>query len=189
MEVNGERRQQRGGHGERREKDRLSVNSGPGGARRRCRGLEPDGRRSPCLRGNPLTFPAAALLAAALSASTGCIARTLTVESDPPGAEVRLNGHRVGRTPVTVPFLHYGVYDVELRKEGMATLRAEAPVMAPGYARFPVCLFTEFLWPGTIHDDRKLSYVLKPPVTPGAKELLERAERAARGAEEARRAE
>ena len=86
---------------------------------------------------------------------------------------------------MTVSFRHYGVYDVEVRKEGFETLRSPEPVLAPPWARFPLCLFTELLWPGVIHDDRYLSYELAPPVTPAAGELLRRAAEAERSAKEA----
>ena len=117
-----------------------------------------------------------AILCLAISSlGGGCIARTLTIESEPAGADVRLNGRAVGRTPVTVSFLHYGAYSVELAKEGRAPVRAERLVAAPGWARFPACLFTELLWPGTIRDSRTLSFALPPERTPSADEVLTRA--------------
>jgi hypothetical protein len=118
-----------------------------------------------------LTVPAAL----ALLAAPGCIERSITVESDPPGAAVRLNGRAVGTTPVTVPFRHYGVYRVELKKSGHETLETVEPVLAPAYARFPLCIFTEFLWPGTLRDEHYLSYEIEEPRTPERAGLLERA--------------
>ena len=124
-------------------------------------------------------YQAIAVLAVAC-ASAGCVARTLVIESDPPGAEVRLNGAAVGKTPVHVPFRHYGVYDVEVRKAGFETVREGAPVLAPWWARFPLGVFTELLWPGRIQDVRFLAYDLAPPVMPDRAKLLERAEAAAK---------
>ncbi len=61
----------------------------------------------------------------------GCVERTVTITSEPAGALVHLNDQSVGRTPVTVPFTFYGVYDVRLEKEGYTPLwtthKAEAP--------------------------------------------------------------
>ena len=122
-----------------------------------------------------------AILALAAAACPGCIERALTVESDPPGAAVRLNGRAVGQTPMRVRFLHYGVYEVELRKEGYATIRVEADVLAPGYARFPLCLLTELLAPFVIRDERVLKYRLAPPAVADRAGLLERAARATEG--------
>jgi hypothetical protein len=117
----------------------------------------------------------ATLIVAALPIAS-CIARSVTVESTPPGAEVRLNGRAVGTTPVTVPFRHYGVYRVELTKSGFETLDAEEPLLTPWWARFPLCIFTELLWPARIRDDRWLGYELEKPRTPERAGLLERAD-------------
>jgi hypothetical protein len=132
------------------------------------------------LRWNAVSLAVIGALAAA-----GCILRELRIETEPPGAEVRLNGTAVGRTsrdgPLVVPFRHYGVYEVELTKEGYEILRVEEPVLAPAYARFPLCLFTELLWPGRIRDERALSYELSPPRMPEREELVEKASRASEG--------
>ncbi len=119
-------------------------------------------------------------LAFAVSIAAGCVERTLVIESDPSGAEVRLNGQRVGVTPVRVPFRHYGIYDVEVRHDGFATAREAAPVLAPWWARFPLGVFTELLWPGKIQDVHFLKYDLTAPVMPDRAKLLERAEAAAK---------
>lgn len=49
---------------------------------------------------------------------SGCLQRTITVTSEPPGAVVWMNDHEVGRTPVDVDFTYYGKYSVRLRREG-----------------------------------------------------------------------
>lgn len=56
---------------------------------------------------------------AALFVLAGCIERTITVTSKPAGALVYLNDEEIGRTPVTVPFTFYGVYDVRLEHESV----------------------------------------------------------------------
>lgn len=71
------------------------------------------------------------LLGAGL-APGGCVERTITITSEPVGALVHLNDEEVGRTPLTVPFTHYGVYDVRLEHEGYnplwTTQEAKPPV-------------------------------------------------------------
>ena len=119
-------------------------------------------------------------LALAASVAAGCVERTLIIETPPPGAEVRLNGARVGVTPVHVSFRHYGVYDVEVRKEGFETVREAEPVLAPWWGRFPLGVFSELFWPGRIRDVRFLKYDLAPPTMPDRAELLERADAAAK---------
>jgi PEGA domain-containing protein len=90
----------------------------------------------------------------------GCVQRTLTVRSDPPGALVYLNDEEVGRTPVTRNFLWYGTYEVEIRKEGYQTIKTEAKVWAPWWQWVPIDLVAE-LFPLT--DRHQLSYTLHPP--------------------------
>src|SRR5687768_9820611 len=73
-----------------------------------------------------------ALVSLALLAA-GCVGvrRELTVESDPPGALVYLNGEEVGRTPLTKEFVYYGTVDLQLRKDGYDLLEDRPNVWAP----------------------------------------------------------
>jgi hypothetical protein len=66
-----------------------------------------------------------------LSVGVGCVQRTITVTSQPTGALVYLNDEEVGRTPVSVPFTHYGTYDVRLEADGYEPLWTEAQAKAP----------------------------------------------------------
>ena len=68
----------------------------------------------------------------------------------------------MGESPVTVPFLFYGTREILVRKDGFASLRIAQPVRAPWYQWFPLDLFSEHLWPGTIIDERNLSYEMNP---------------------------
>jgi hypothetical protein len=79
-----------------------------------------------------LRWIAAALLIAAIVPALGCVRRTISVTTTPPGAIVFLNDREVGRTPCDVDFLHYGVYDIRLRLEGYE------PVVGSGRASAPV---------------------------------------------------
>ena len=114
----------------------------------------------------------ASLLGLLLFAS-GCITRTLTVKSDPPGALVDLNDQEVGRTPFTKEFLWYGEYDVVLRKEGYETLKTDAQVPAPWWQWIPLDLFTDML---PLRDDQLVSYKLTPLTPEGPAKIMARAE-------------
>lgn len=132
--------------------------------------------------------PAAAILLALSAAlSAGCVRRTLDVTSDPPGAEVTINGHAAGPTPVRVAFAHHGVYRIELRKEGYEPVVASAPVPRKFYEIDGIDIVAEVLWPGVIVDERSLLYALKPcaTLTTAEKERLMAASRQA--AEDAER--
>ena len=57
-------------------------------------------------------------LAALALLMTGCVRRTIEITTSPDGALVWVNGREVGRTPVTVDFMHYGTYDLMIKKKG-----------------------------------------------------------------------
>ena len=115
------------------------------------------------------------LLALAVLAG-GCagVRRELTVESNPPGALVYLNGDEVGRTPMRKAFVWYGTYDVQLRKEGYRTLDAETKVWAPWWQIPPIDLLAE-VFPLT--DRHRRSYTLTPEPAGGVDKpaLIDRA--------------
>jgi hypothetical protein len=111
-----------------------------------------------------------------LLVGVGCVQRTLTVESDPPGALVMMNDQEIGRTPFTREFTWYGWYDIQLRKPGYETLSTRAKVIAPIWQWPPLDLFAELV-PLHLKDKHHLTYTLKPastqPVDP--QEMLARA--------------
>lgn len=73
----------------------------------------------------------AVVAASALAALSGCVERTISITSDPPGALVWLNDREVGRTPVEVEFLYYGTYDVRLVRDGYEPLMTKGEAAAP----------------------------------------------------------
>lgn len=99
------------------------------------------------------------LLSCLLAPLGGCVRRTLTINSNPPGALVYLNGQDVGRTPMTRDFVWYGNYDLVLRKEGYLTLKTHANVFPPFWQWVPLDLFTEVL---PLHDNQRFSFEMRP---------------------------
>ena len=71
------------------------------------------------------------LLCVTAFACLGCVERTISITSQPEGALVHLNDVEVGRTPLEVPFTHYGEYDVRLHREGFQPLWTTAKAKAP----------------------------------------------------------
>ncbi|MFI4871107.1 MAG: PEGA domain-containing protein [Phycisphaerales bacterium JB058] len=61
----------------------------------------------------------------------GCLERTVTITSEPPGAIVVLNDEEIGRTPVETGFRYFGVYDVRLQREGYEPIVTEKEAVAP----------------------------------------------------------
>lgn len=84
-----------------------------------------------------------ALIALTLVPLVGCVERTITITSEPDGALVWLNDEEVGRTPLSVPFTFYGVYDVRVSKDGYQTLNTSQRADAPLKDTLGIDLFTE----------------------------------------------
>ena len=123
------------------------------------------------IRHYPVLFAAGALLAC-----TGCVERTMKIDSDPQGARVFVNDEEVGVTPVKLSFLWYGDYDIILRKDGYQTLKTHHRIDAPWYQYPPIDLVSECLIATTVHDDHVLPiYALTANDPPAGKDLVERA--------------
>ena len=107
----------------------------------------------------------------------GCVERTLSVTTDPPGMLVYLNDQEVGRTPLQHDFIWYGTYDLILRKEGYRSIKTTVPIIAPFYEWVPLDLVAE-LQPATLTDNHNLFFKLEPETAESSDPapLMERAE-------------
>jgi len=128
-----------------------------------------------------LCLPAAALsVVVALGLLlNGCVERKLTVKSEPSGAEVYLDGEKIGKTPVTVDFEQYGGREITLSKKNYLRQREIVRTETPVYEWFGIDFFFEMIWPLTIVDRHEFSFRLKPltaeePETPMDIEQLEK---------------
>jgi hypothetical protein len=97
--------------------------------------------------------------------ATGCVERRLLVRSDPPESEIFLDGQLVGRTDASgeleIGFDYYGTRVLVARSPGFVPGRMTVEVDPPWYQLFPLGLFSEVLWPGTIHDDHPVPIKLE----------------------------
>jgi hypothetical protein len=93
--------------------------------------------------------------------TTGCIRRSLTIRTNPPGARVYVNDQLKGESPVTYDFVWYGWYRLTIRKDGFERLDDRRRLGTPFYLWIPLDLAMELL-PLTIHDHRTWSYTLAP---------------------------
>lgn len=114
------------------------------------------------------------LLLLALLALGGCVQRTVTIRSDPPGALVYLNDQEVGRTPVTVPFTFYGKYDVRLEQDGYQTLSEVRDLQAPWWELPGPDLVAEAVPNGQSQHD--WHFQMTPQGPPDETRLLDRAQ-------------
>lgn len=103
----------------------------------------------------------AASFAAFLTVLPGCLERTITITSDPPGALVWLNDVEAGRTPLETDFTYYGVYSVRLHREGYEPLVTTRKADAPLY-EWPVADLAAEAWPQKITTDIRWHFVLEP---------------------------
>ena len=105
----------------------------------------------------------------------GCVERSITIETDPPGATVWVNSEEKGKTPLTVPFTFYGTYEFRFELEGYQTVVVNEDLNAPAYQIFPLDLVTDVFLPGTLHDDKLFSYGLEKQTAATREDLLNRA--------------
>ncbi len=109
-------------------------------------------------------------------AISGCVRRTIVIESDPPGADVFVNHdlEAVGQTPLEIDIDWYGAYRFRLIKAGFEEMTAHEMVRAPAYERVPFDLVAEHLLPFQVNDRRTFRYLLVPyPLGATAKRLEE----------------
>jgi hypothetical protein len=100
-------------------------------------------------------------MVASLAVLPGCVERLLQIRSDPPGAEVTVNGEPAGVTPLDHPFTFYGTFEVTLRARGRRSVHTLEPIRPPWYEIFPLDFFAENLTPFRITDSHLLQYGLE----------------------------
>ena len=91
----------------------------------------------------------------------GCVQRTITITSDPPGALVWLNDREIGRTPLDVDFVYYGIYDVRLVREGYEPVMTSGKAKAPWWETIGLDLLAE-LAPMDLKSHVEWHYELEP---------------------------
>ncbi len=92
---------------------------------------------------------------------TGCVARSLTIRTDPPDALVYVDDVYQGASPATFDFDWYGWHRVTLHKDGFQRVEDRQLLQAPPWLWIPLDLLAE-MWPGTLRDDRTWVYTLSP---------------------------
>jgi hypothetical protein len=93
---------------------------------------------------------------------------------------VRLDGRKIGTTPVTVDFGAYGTRLVTLYLDGYHTHAERIRLKPPWYSRFPLDIISEVLLPLGLRDRRVLRVRLEPGqevvTRPSLRSVLERAD-------------
>jgi len=90
---------------------------------------------------------------------SGCVRRSLTIRTEPPGALVYVNDQLKGKSPVTYDFEWYGWHRFSIRKDGYERLDDNRLLRCPPYLWIPFDLAME-LMPFPVRDQRTWSYTL-----------------------------
>ena len=109
-----------------------------------------------------ISRPALLILALLLLAAAGCVERKMFIASVPTDADLYLDGNMVGRTPLTIPFTHYGTREFVLRKPGFRTVRELKVMEPPEFQEFPWDVYYETMTSEMYRDERTYSFVLTP---------------------------
>jgi len=106
--------------------------------------------------------------------------RELVITSEPEGAEVRVDGEPTGRTPLRLPFDHYGTRRFTFYLDGYVTDSQVVEVSPPWYDVFPLDIVSEILLPFGWRDRHEIHSQLRPGTgaipPPDLTSVLERAE-------------
>lgn len=94
--------------------------------------------------------------------SLGCVERKMTIRSVPADADLFLDGERLGKTPIELPFTEYGVREIVLRKPGYRVTRRLVELEEPYFQKLPFDLYYEALTRDLYLDHREYQFVLEP---------------------------
>ena len=119
---------------------------------------------------------AIAVLLAVTGLACGCVERRYTVRTDPPGAQVIVNGESLGPATASHNFYYYGDREITLVMDGFETKTLIQPINAPWWDNYLTEFFTENVVPWVIRDEREYTYKLEPARTPTQEEVQGRAD-------------
>ncbi len=93
--------------------------------------------------------------------SLGCVRRIVTINSQPPGADVYFDRKLIGQTPCEHEFFYYGTHYLELTKEKHSNINTTVKLKGPLYEFFPLSIFSELLIPWEIIDQHSFDFTLQ----------------------------
>lgn len=106
---------------------------------------------------------------------TGCVRRRMTINSNPQGAMVYVDGHQIGKTPVSTDFTYYGTRNIRLELDNHQTLNVKQKITPPWYQFPPFDFFAETCTPADIKDNRIWTYDLQQKTEANDDQILDRA--------------
>ena len=105
---------------------------------------------------------------------TGCVHRRMTVNSNPSGALVRIDGKDVGYTPASIDYTWYGTREIQLIKDGYETQTQRVNIKAPWYQHFPLDFLSDNFLGTHIRDHRRFDIPMRPRQPDVSQDVIER---------------
>ncbi|MEZ6125200.1 MAG: PEGA domain-containing protein [Planctomycetaceae bacterium] len=118
-----------------------------------------------------LTYPT---LLAAVLLQAGCVHRRVTINSNPQGALVRIDGQEIGYTPASVDYTWYGTREVQLVKDGYETQTQMIELTPPWYQRFPLDFVSDNFLGTHVRDHRRYDLQMRPKQPDVTSDVIER---------------
>lgn len=115
-----------------------------------------------------------AVLSAGSLLSTGCLHRRMTIATDPPGAQVLVDGVEQGPSPVSLDFTYYGTREITLIKDGYETQTVMQKVRTPWYQIVPLDFVTDNFLPFRVTNRHQFLYHMHPKRHQPEQEFLNR---------------
>lgn len=105
---------------------------------------------------------------------TGCVHRRVTINSNPAGALVRIDGKDIGYTPTSIDYIWYGTREVQLLKDGYETQTQFIKIGAPWYQRFPLDFISDNFLGTHVRDHRRFDLTMQPKQPDVASDVIQR---------------
>mgnify|MGYP002628004879 FL=1 len=114
------------------------------------------------------------IAASLLLSQTGCVHRRVTINSNPAGALVRIDGKDIGYTPASMDYTWYGTREVQLLKDGYETQTQLIDISAPWYQRFPLDFVSDNFLGTHVRDHRRYDFQMQPKQPDVSSDVIER---------------
>lgn len=116
-----------------------------------------------------------ALCLCTLGTTGGCLRKRMTIQSNPPGATVYVDGRQLGKTPVSTDFTYYGTRNIRLEMDNYQTLNVKQKVRPAWYEIPPLDFFTETFSAAEIKDHHVYNYDLQQRTISSDDQIMDRA--------------
>lgn len=109
-----------------------------------------------------------------LLSQAGCVHRRVTINSNPAGALVRIDGEDIGYTPASFDYTWHGTREVQLVKDGYETQTQLIDINAPWYQKFPLDFVSDNFLGTHKRDHRRFDLQMRPKQPDVSSDVIER---------------